>query len=177
MGLRAAAYTTFCSLWRQLTPHITVMKPMSDLCWVCQKNSRAIMRAANTPESEKSQVNTYASPTWPCTYSHMHVHTHLHMNIRHTLITFRNTTHIRKCTHPLPETYTHTRTCTLTHTQPLNSRGSTFVQRYSKMQRHTSCWQPRNAPTTRTWLTQPRQSWNRYSLSMESWRCHVLMHG
>ena len=27
-GLRAAAYNTFCTLWRQLTPHITVMKPM-----------------------------------------------------------------------------------------------------------------------------------------------------
>ena len=59
-GVKAAAYTTFCSLWRQLVPHITVMKPMSDLCWVCQKNSVAIMRAANTPETEKSQV-TYNS--------------------------------------------------------------------------------------------------------------------
>ena len=29
---------------------------MSDLCWVCQQNSMAIMRAANTPEAEKSQV-------------------------------------------------------------------------------------------------------------------------
>ena len=52
----AAAYTTFCRLWRQLTPQIMVMKPMSDLCWVCQQNSRAIMRSANTPEEEKSQV-------------------------------------------------------------------------------------------------------------------------
>ena len=32
------------------------MKPMSDLCWVCQQNSVAIMRAANTPESAKCQV-------------------------------------------------------------------------------------------------------------------------
>ena len=54
--IRTAAYTTFCSLWRQLVPYITVMKPMSDLCWVCQQNSVAIMRAANTPEEEKSQV-------------------------------------------------------------------------------------------------------------------------
>lgn len=57
-GIKAAAYTTFCSLWRQLVPYITVMKPMSDLCWVCQQNSVAIMRAANTPEEEKSQVTT-----------------------------------------------------------------------------------------------------------------------
>jgi hypothetical protein len=57
-GLQAAAYTTFAALWRQLTPQIRVMKPMSDLCWVCQKNSVAIMRAANKPESAKSDVRT-----------------------------------------------------------------------------------------------------------------------
>ena len=55
-GLKAAAYSTFCIMWRKLTPHIMVMKPMTDLCWVCQQNSMAIMRAANTPETEKSQV-------------------------------------------------------------------------------------------------------------------------
>ena len=50
-GVKAAAYST---LWRELTPH--VMVPMTDLCWVCQQNSMAIMRSANTPEAEKSQV-------------------------------------------------------------------------------------------------------------------------
>ena len=34
------------------------MKPMSNLCWVCQQNSMAIMRAANTPEAEKTQEKT-----------------------------------------------------------------------------------------------------------------------
>lgn len=34
------------------------MKPMSDLCWVCQQNSAAIMRAANTPEAVKSEVSS-----------------------------------------------------------------------------------------------------------------------
>ena len=29
-------------LWRKLTPHITVMKPMSDLCWVCQRSNGAL---------------------------------------------------------------------------------------------------------------------------------------
>ena len=57
-GIKAAAYTTFVSLWRQLVFHMTVMKPMSDLCWVCQQNSVKIMRAANTPETAKSQVTT-----------------------------------------------------------------------------------------------------------------------
>ena len=56
-GVRAAQYSTFTALWRQLTPQIQVMKPTSDLCWVCQQNSRAIMKAANMPEEQKLQVN------------------------------------------------------------------------------------------------------------------------
>ena len=56
-GIHAAAYSTFTSLWSQLLPHITIMTPMTDLCWVCQKNSAAIMRAANQPELEKSEVS------------------------------------------------------------------------------------------------------------------------
>ena len=36
------------------------MKPMSDLGWVCQQNSTAIMRAANRPEEEKS-INIHAN--------------------------------------------------------------------------------------------------------------------
>ena len=59
--MRAVAYSTFTQLWRQLLPNVVVMKPMSDLCWVCQQNSTAIMRSANRPE-EKSTVST-------CTYS------------------------------------------------------------------------------------------------------------
>lgn len=49
--MRHAAYTTFCLMWKTLLPHITVMKPMTDLCAVCQHNSTAIMRAANLPVS------------------------------------------------------------------------------------------------------------------------------
>ena len=56
-GLRAAAYTTFLKYWRDLTPHIVVMKPMSDLCWVCQKNSSAIMKTMNMPDEMKSSVS------------------------------------------------------------------------------------------------------------------------
>ena len=36
-----------------------VTKPMSDLCWVCQANTTAIMRSANLPEELKSAVSTY----------------------------------------------------------------------------------------------------------------------
>ena len=52
--VHAVAYTTFCHLWRQLLPSIRLMKPMTDLCWTCQKNSTAILRSANFPDKEKS---------------------------------------------------------------------------------------------------------------------------
>ena len=42
-----------------------VMNPMSDLCWVYQQNSVAIMRAANTPETKKSQVTKRYSTEHP----------------------------------------------------------------------------------------------------------------
>ncbi len=49
--------TTFVKMWNMYCPKIMVMKPMSDLCWLCQKNSMALIRSVNTPEEEKSQVN------------------------------------------------------------------------------------------------------------------------
>ena len=51
------AYSTFCGIWRQVVPQILITKPMSDLCWVCQSNSTAIIRAANQPEEIKSAVS------------------------------------------------------------------------------------------------------------------------
>ena len=55
--IRAAAYTTFVKYWHELAPHILVMKPMTDLCWICQKNSAAIMKAKNTSDELKSEVS------------------------------------------------------------------------------------------------------------------------
>ena len=52
-AIRAAAYNT---LWRRLLPHITVMRPMTDLCFVCQQNSTAIVRSANKAEEDKKEV-------------------------------------------------------------------------------------------------------------------------
>ena len=54
--MRPVSYSSFTSLWRQLLPQVVVMKPMSDLCWMCQKNSTAITRSANRPEEEKTLV-------------------------------------------------------------------------------------------------------------------------
>ena len=39
------------------------MKPMSDLCWICQQNSTAISRSANRPVEEKTQVHSIAVAT------------------------------------------------------------------------------------------------------------------
>ena len=55
-SMRSVSYSSFTSLWRQLLPHVVVMKPMTDLCWMCQKNSAAITRSANRPEEEKTLV-------------------------------------------------------------------------------------------------------------------------
>lgn len=57
-GLRAIALNTFCTLWRNTLPNVTVMKPMTDLCQVCQHNAIAMMRAANTAEEDKSEVSS-----------------------------------------------------------------------------------------------------------------------
>ena len=53
---RSAAYTAFCDYWRTLLPEIIIAKPHSDLCWICQKNSNAIIKAMNRSETEKSKV-------------------------------------------------------------------------------------------------------------------------
>ena len=55
-SLRCVAYPTFCRLWRQLLPQILPTRPMTDLCAVCHHNSTLIMRGANLPEIEKTQV-------------------------------------------------------------------------------------------------------------------------
>ena len=54
VGHRAAGNSTFRKLWRQLTPNIVIGKPMTDLCWVCQKNNNAIYRSSNLPDCVKS---------------------------------------------------------------------------------------------------------------------------
>ena len=69
---RTVAYSTFCKMWQQMLPHIMVTKPMSDLCWVCQKNSIAIMRAANQPKEQESEVTNLPS-------NNIHV---CHMSVR-----------------------------------------------------------------------------------------------
>ena len=55
-NVRAVKYSTFTMIWRKYCPLLTVMKPMTDLCHICQQNSHIIVRAANKPEAEKTRV-------------------------------------------------------------------------------------------------------------------------
>ena len=47
--------SSFRSLWKQLVPYVVTSKPMSDLCWTCQKNNILVYRSANLAEAEKSE--------------------------------------------------------------------------------------------------------------------------
>ena len=67
-GFCAAAYSAFLSYWPQLAPRILVMKPMIDLCWICQKNSAAIIKSRNMPDETKGLVR----PTQHDNYTYMY---------------------------------------------------------------------------------------------------------
>ena len=45
----------FERLWCDLLPHISAMKPATDLCEICHLNFVKITRSCNLPESEKSK--------------------------------------------------------------------------------------------------------------------------
>ncbi|MGH0152547.1 UNVERIFIED_CONTAM: hypothetical protein FKN15_022660 [Acipenser sinensis] len=42
-------------LWRTLVPYIRKTRPMTDLCWTCQKNNSAIYRRVNISDEKKSE--------------------------------------------------------------------------------------------------------------------------
>ena len=54
--IHKVAYSTFCHVWKHQLPHLILMKPMTDLCWTCQKNSTAVLRSANCPDKDKSSA-------------------------------------------------------------------------------------------------------------------------
>ena len=53
-GIRALSEVSFGRIWKQTLPNIIFMRPMTVLCWVCQRNSTLIQRSANLPEEMKS---------------------------------------------------------------------------------------------------------------------------
>lgn len=83
--VHAAAYSTFCQLWRLLLPSVIIMKLMSDLCWICQQNSTAILRSATVLRQKRprpsrqqrsiSQVEqSYYRTTCDACYDSVHAH-------------------------------------------------------------------------------------------------------
>ena len=42
-SVRIVGFSAFCKLRKQYVPQILITKPRSDLCWVCQKNSTALI--------------------------------------------------------------------------------------------------------------------------------------
>ena len=51
---QVVSYPKFTLLWKQFHPNVVVAKPMTDLCFACQQNTSKLLRAANLPDSEKS---------------------------------------------------------------------------------------------------------------------------
>ena len=58
-GGRIACESSFKMVWKKYVPHIYSIKPMTDLCWTCKKNSTALMRIGASGEiSSFSEVTT-----------------------------------------------------------------------------------------------------------------------
>ena len=57
IGERGCAKRTFQTYWRKYVPDIKIMKGMTDLCWVCQKNSSTISWSANMPIERQTEVS------------------------------------------------------------------------------------------------------------------------
>ena len=54
---RLPSISAFNRIWQKYLPNIIITKPMTDLCWICQKNSRAIVRSANNLEKQSEVSN------------------------------------------------------------------------------------------------------------------------
>ena len=50
-GKRIVRESSFRSLWQQLVPFVVSAKPMTDLCWTCQKNNALIYRSVQSTYS------------------------------------------------------------------------------------------------------------------------------
>ena len=50
---RLPSISAFNRIWQKYLPNIIITKPMTDLYWICQRNSRAIVRSANNLENNQ----------------------------------------------------------------------------------------------------------------------------
>ncbi|KAK2191544.1 hypothetical protein NP493_52g05007 [Ridgeia piscesae] len=51
---RSMSETVFRHTWKKLLPFIVTARPMTDLCWTCQKNNVMIYRSVSLTEADKS---------------------------------------------------------------------------------------------------------------------------
>ena len=54
-GGRTVNVDSLHKLWPSLVPYTVKTRPMTDLCWICQKNNSAIYRSANVSDENKSE--------------------------------------------------------------------------------------------------------------------------
>ena len=54
-GGRTVKVDSLHKLWPLLVPYTVKTRPMTDLCWICQKNNSAIYRSANVSDENKSE--------------------------------------------------------------------------------------------------------------------------
>ena len=53
---RPVHYTTFCRLWNELMPLVTILKSATDHSWYCQQRSVQLQRSFNQPMEKKSEA-------------------------------------------------------------------------------------------------------------------------
>ena len=56
MGFRNVHLRTFQRTWRELCPYITIMKPCTDLCQLCQDFSHKLSMVSNMNDEEKEDI-------------------------------------------------------------------------------------------------------------------------
>ena len=54
---KCVSLSTFRQSWLDFCPNILIMKPATDLCWLCQKNASAAKRALTEPAEVRSAVS------------------------------------------------------------------------------------------------------------------------
>jgi hypothetical protein len=52
---RVMGSSSFFEFWQKLCPFTITAKPMTDLCWICQKNNNLIFRSANLSDENKKR--------------------------------------------------------------------------------------------------------------------------
>ena len=109
-SIHPIAYTTFCFLWRKLTPSVIIMKPRSDLCWQCNKTAQLLYvqptilrptsqlhtpmhwstfkllgwRGSTTSPSAMSAKRVFVLTIPPLAHSHHRHHAHTHPTTQRT---------------------------------------------------------------------------------------------